>query len=147
MNGMKLSMYYVGELSVFCVGPQSLATCTLTDHRNGRITLRLNPLETGKHLLHVKFSAIHVPGSIFIRLHYTNFTKTSSHQYFCQDCIKCWPIFTLFIAVAPRRYNRSNRPMRHYCTAVARSSAAHQSDHFMLPPYVYGTLNASLQYQ
>jgi len=58
-------LYIVGELSVFCVGPDSLAPCTLTDHNNGRVTLLLNPLEIGKHLLHVKFSATHVPGSLF----------------------------------------------------------------------------------
>lgn len=54
-----------GELSVFCVGPQTLASCTLTDHHNGRVTLLLSPNEAGKHLLHVKFSATHVPGSPF----------------------------------------------------------------------------------
>jgi len=57
-------MTCVGELSVFCVGPQSLAPCTLTDHHNGRVTLLLRSLEIGEHLLHVKFSAIHVPGSL-----------------------------------------------------------------------------------
>ena len=57
-----MTYLYVGELSVFCVGPQSLAPCSLTDHHNGRVSLLVSPLETGKHLLHVKFSATHVPG-------------------------------------------------------------------------------------
>jgi len=64
-SGLNASGYvYAGELSVFCVGPQSLARCTLTDHQNGRVTLTLSPVEHGTHLLHVKFGATHVPGSV-----------------------------------------------------------------------------------
>ena len=66
MSLLVTSCSYVclGELSVYCVGPQSLAPCTLTDYHNGRVTLLVNPIETGDHQLHVKFSSTHVPGNV-----------------------------------------------------------------------------------
>ncbi|XP_074658482.1 filamin-B-like isoform X2 [Tubulanus polymorphus] len=55
-----------GELTAHCMGPHDVAYCELYDHRDGTFTLNVKPQEPGRHVLTVKYSGEHVPGSPFV---------------------------------------------------------------------------------
>ncbi|OQR78194.1 filamin-A-like [Tropilaelaps mercedesae] len=54
-----------GELSAHCLGPSKMARCELVSHGDGTFALLVTPLESGKHMLSIKYGGQHVPGSPF----------------------------------------------------------------------------------
>ncbi|XP_022709435.1 filamin-A-like isoform X1 [Varroa jacobsoni] len=54
-----------GELSAHCLGPSKMARCELISHGDGTFELLVTPLESGKHMLSIKYGGQHVPGSPF----------------------------------------------------------------------------------
>lgn len=55
-----------GHLSAQCEGPTQLEYCEIYDNRDGTYVLRVTPKELGRHVLSIKYSEEHVPGSPFI---------------------------------------------------------------------------------
>lgn len=55
-----------GHLSAQCEGPHQLEYCEIYDNRDGTYILRVTPKELGRHVLSIKYSDEHVPGSPFI---------------------------------------------------------------------------------
>lgn len=51
-----------GELSAHCLGPSKMARCELISHGDGTFELLVTPLESGKHMLSIKYGGQHVPG-------------------------------------------------------------------------------------
>ncbi|XP_055869095.1 filamin-C-like isoform X3 [Biomphalaria glabrata] len=52
-----------GELTAYCMGPNKVAYCELSDHHDGTYRLVVRPQETGKHVLQIKYGGEHVQGS------------------------------------------------------------------------------------
>lgn len=54
-----------GELTAHCMGPNKVAYCDLIDQFNGTFKLTIKTQEAGRHILQVKYSGEHIPGSPF----------------------------------------------------------------------------------
>ncbi len=64
MYGLTLDICLdLGELTVFCNGPERKSFCELRDHRDGTFTLIIRAQDIGKHQLHVQFDGKEVPGN------------------------------------------------------------------------------------
>ncbi|CAD5118169.1 DgyrCDS6901 [Dimorphilus gyrociliatus] len=62
-----------GELVVKCEGLTREALCQLLNQRDGTFNLLINAQEPGKHMLHITYADVHIPGSPYEM----NFVKTS----------------------------------------------------------------------
>ena len=51
-----------GALTAQCVGVSKTAVCKLIKRDDVTFTLSIRPLETGRHILSIKFNNDHVPG-------------------------------------------------------------------------------------
>ena len=49
-----------GELTANCYGPNKAAICNFEDKKNGFFLLIINPQETGKHILQIKYNDEHI---------------------------------------------------------------------------------------
>lgn len=58
------------QLTAHCVGPKKAVMCSLVDELNGIYQLNFTPVETGKHILTIKYGNENIPNSPFtVKVH------------------------------------------------------------------------------